>query len=55
MRDANNAVRAESLEDQLNHAAEELITGDSDDPPLSDRTVVDMLRVPSDDPKLPPI
>ena len=32
----NNAPRiTESLDEQLNQAAEELITGDSDDPPLS--------------------
>lgn len=37
--------RAESLEEQLDHAAEELITGDSDDPPLSEDAVVDMLRM----------
>ena len=36
---------AESLEEQLDHAAEELITGDSDDPPLSEEAVVDMLRM----------
>ena len=44
MTDANN--HTPSLEDQLNHAAEELITGDSDDPPLSRDAVLDMLRVP---------
>jgi hypothetical protein len=37
--------RAESLEEQLDYAAEELITGDSDDPPLSEDAVVDMLRM----------
>ena len=36
---------AASLEEQLDHAAEELITGDSDDPPLSEETVVDMIRM----------
>ena len=35
---------AESLEGQLDHAAEELIAGDSDDPPLSEETVVEMIR-----------
>ena len=35
---------AESLAEQLEHAAEELITGDSDDPPLSEEAVVEMLR-----------
>jgi hypothetical protein len=33
-----------SIEAQLDHAAEELITGDSDDPPLSEQTVVEMIR-----------
>jgi hypothetical protein len=36
---------AESLDEQLEHAAEELITGDSDDPPLSEEMVVDMVRM----------
>jgi hypothetical protein len=46
MSDANNDPRiAESLDEQLNHAAEELITGDSDDPPLSEEVVAEMLRV----------
>ena len=45
MTDENSDPRiAESLEEQLDHAAEELITGDSDDPPLSEEAVVDMLR-----------
>jgi hypothetical protein len=44
--DANNDPRvAESLDEQLNHAAEELITGDSDDPPLSEEAAVEMLRM----------
>jgi hypothetical protein len=44
--DANNDPRvAESLDEQLNHAAEELITGYSDDPPLSEEAVVEMLRM----------
>jgi len=34
---------AESLDERLDHAAEELITGDSDDPPLSEQAVVEML------------
>ena len=29
--------KADSLEEQLNHANEALITGDSDDPPLSEK------------------
>lgn len=46
MTDENNAPRkAESLEERLDHAAEELITGDSDDPPLSEEAVVEMLKV----------
>ena len=36
---------AASLEEQLDHAAEELITSDSDDPPLSEETVVEMIRL----------
>ena len=36
---------AKSLDEELGHAAEELITGDSDDPPLSEEVVMDMLRV----------
>jgi hypothetical protein len=44
MTDRNNNTRiAESLDDQLDHAAEELITGDSDDPPLSEEAVGEML------------
>lgn len=34
-----------SLEEQLDQAAEELITGDSDDPPLSEEAVAEMLTV----------
>jgi len=41
---SNNHRLAESLDEQLNHAAEELITGDSDDPPLSEEAVVEMLN-----------
>ena len=40
---ANIHCRDESLADQLHHAIEELITGDSDDPPLSDEDVANML------------
>lgn len=32
------------VDEQLEHAAEELITGDSDDPPLSDEAVAKMLK-----------
>ena len=41
----NDPRMAESLEEQLDHAAEELITGDSDDPPVSEEAVVEMLRM----------
>ena len=34
-----------SLDEELEHAAEELITGDSDDPPLSEEAVMEMLSV----------
>jgi hypothetical protein len=45
MSEANTDLRmAQSLNEQLNHAAEELITGDSDDPPLSEEAVVEMLN-----------
>jgi len=55
----NDARKAERLGEQLDHAAEELITGDSDDPPLSEETVVEMLRAthlskPLCDPKILP-
>ena len=39
----NNTRIAETLDNQLDRAAEELITGDSDDPPLSEGPVVEML------------
>ena len=39
--DANNA---DSRDNQLQHAVEELITGDSDDPPLSEEAVAALLR-----------
>ncbi len=46
MTNANDDPRiAPNLEEQLDHAAEELITGDSDDPPLSEETVVEMIRM----------
>jgi hypothetical protein len=41
----NDPCIAESLDEQLNHAAEDLITGDSDDPPLSEEAVVEMVRL----------
>ena len=40
----NNPRIAESLDEQLVHASEELITGDADDPPLSEETVQQMLN-----------
>jgi hypothetical protein len=40
----NTPAMAGNVDEQLDHAAEELITGDSDDPPLSDEGVVKMLR-----------
>ena len=46
MTNANDDPRVvASLEEHLDHAAEELITGDSDDPPLSEETVVEMIRM----------
>jgi len=42
---ANNLRRAEpSAAKEVDHAAEELIAGDPDDPPLSDEAVVEMRR-----------
>lgn len=38
---------ADSIDKELDHAAEELITGDSDDPPLSEENVVEILRMTS--------
>jgi hypothetical protein len=53
MTDANNTLRnTEILEEQLSHAAEELIAGDSDDPSLSEDAVVEMLRMASKERKL---
>jgi hypothetical protein len=44
MTDATNNPRAiESIDEQEEHAAKELITGDSDDPPLNDEAIVKML------------
>ena len=46
MSDENNDPRIpESLEERLDHAAEDLITGDSDDPPLNEETVAETLRM----------
>ena len=52
MTDVNNNGGGENLEQQLNQAAEALITGDSDDPPLSDQAVMEMLTMASYDRKL---
>lgn len=41
----NDPCISESLDEQLDHAAKDLITGDSDDPPLSEEVVVEMLRM----------
>jgi hypothetical protein len=39
----NTAYReAGSFDEQLDRAAEELLTGDSDDPPLSEKTITEM-------------
>ena len=38
---------ADSLDEELDQAAEELITGDSDDPPLSEEDVEETLRMTS--------
>jgi hypothetical protein len=38
-------ITCESPDEPLHQAAEELITGDSDDPPLSDDAVVEILRM----------
>lgn len=46
MPDANNTPRmAENLDEQLDHAAEELISDDSDNPPLSEKALVEMLTM----------
>ena len=43
--DASDAPgMADSVNEQLDHAAEELITGDSDDPPLSEEAVEGLLE-----------
>lgn len=47
-----NARVSQSLDEQLAGAAEALITGDSDDPPLSEDAVAEMLRLTSHGRKL---
>lgn len=55
MTDANEDPRiTESLEERLVDATEELLTGDSDDPPLSAETVEEMLRMTSNARRLKP-
>lgn len=44
MNEDDSAVAGE-LDEQLGRAAEELITGDSDDPPLNDEAVVEMINL----------
>lgn len=41
---SDNSSHSECIGERLEQAAEELITGDSDDPPLSEEAVADMLR-----------
>jgi hypothetical protein len=41
---SNDPCSGEGLDARLDHATEELITGDSDDPPISEETVVEMPR-----------
>ena len=38
---------ADSLDEKLDQAAKELITGDSDDPPFSEKAVGEILRMTS--------
>ena len=49
-----NPRTTDGLDDQLNRAAEELITGDADDPPLSKEAVAEMLRTASNARRLKP-
>lgn len=42
--DSNDACATETVEQQLKDAAEDLIIGDADDPPLSEEAVDEMLR-----------
>lgn len=42
---SDDRCMAESPDEQLEHIAQELITGDSDDPPICDEAVVEMLKV----------
>jgi hypothetical protein len=40
----DQSAHTQSLDEQLGHATEELITGDSDDPPLGEEAIVEMLE-----------
>jgi hypothetical protein len=40
---SDDPCSTQSLDEELDHAAEELITCDSDDPPLSEEAVLEML------------
>jgi hypothetical protein len=40
----NGSYMADSLGEQLDHAARALITGDADDPPLSEQAIRNMLQ-----------
>lgn len=41
----DDSTVAGDLDEQLSHAAEELIAGDSDDPPLNDEAVAEMIHI----------
>jgi hypothetical protein len=41
----NDPGRTERLDERLDHTAEELFTGDSDDPPLSQEAIEEMLKI----------
>jgi hypothetical protein len=43
--DISRRDRGESPDQQREHAAEELVIGDSDDPPLREKTVKQILRM----------
>jgi hypothetical protein len=40
----DNTRISEVLDEELDHATEQLISGDSDDPPLSEEAIADLLR-----------
>ena len=41
---SNGPYMGDTLAEQLDHAARELITGDADDPPLSEHAIENMLQ-----------